>query len=105
MAQKPFLSVVIPAYNEAKRLPLTLIDIDKHLQKASFVYEIIVVDNNSKDATKEIAQRFTSIIKNLRVIIIDDLPIGITRLNDSHITGIRASSSLNGLTLTANNHS
>ena len=68
MAQKPFLSVVIPAYNEAKRLPLTLIDIDKHLQKASFVYEIIVVDNNSKDATKEIAQRFTSIIKNLRVI-------------------------------------
>ena len=68
MAQKPFLSVVVPAYNEAKRLPLTLIDIDKHLQKTSFVYEIIVVDNNSKDATKEIAQRFTSIIKNLRVI-------------------------------------
>jgi dolichyl-phosphate beta-glucosyltransferase len=68
MPQKPFLSVIIPAYNESKRLPLTLIDIDKHLQKVPFLYEIIVVDNNSKDATKEIALRFSSIIKNMRVI-------------------------------------
>jgi dolichyl-phosphate beta-glucosyltransferase len=65
---KPYLSVIVPAYNESKRLPLTLIDLDKHLQKAPFDYEIIVVDNNSKDATKEIAQRFSSIIKNLKVI-------------------------------------
>ena len=65
---KPYLSVIVPAYNESKRLPLTLIDLDKHLQKAPFDYEIIVVDNNSKDATKEIAQRFASIIKNLKVI-------------------------------------
>ena len=68
MIKKPLLSVVIPAYNESKRLPLTLIDIDKHLQKVPFEYEIIVVDNNSKDATREIAQRFTSIVKNLKVI-------------------------------------
>ena len=37
---KPFLSVVIPAYNEAKRIPLTLIDIDKHLHACDFSYEI-----------------------------------------------------------------
>lgn len=66
--KKPFLSVIIPAYNESKRLPVTIIDIDKHLQKAPFEYEIIVVDNNSKDATKEIAMRFSSIVKNMRVI-------------------------------------
>ncbi len=65
---KPYLSVIIPAYNEAKRLPLTLIDIDKHLSKADFTYEIIAVDNNSKDATQEVAERFSHIIKNLRVI-------------------------------------
>lgn len=64
----PYVSVIIPAYNEAKRLPLTLIDIDKHLSSAPFTYEIIVVDNNSKDATKEIALRFVPIIKHLRVI-------------------------------------
>lgn len=68
MAAKPHLSVIIPAHNEAKRLPLTLIDIDRHLARASFPYEIIVVDNASTDATKEIAHRFASIIKNLRVI-------------------------------------
>lgn len=68
MAQKPFLSVIIPAYNEAKRLPLTLIDIDKHLSKIPFAYEIIVVDNNSKDSTKEIVSRFSGIMKNVRVI-------------------------------------
>lgn len=68
MAAKPHLSVIIPAHNEAKRLPLTLIDIDRHLARAPYPYEIIVVDNASSDATKEIAHRFASIIKNLRVI-------------------------------------
>jgi dolichyl-phosphate beta-glucosyltransferase len=65
---KPYLSVIIPAYNEAKRLPLTLIDIDKHLSKADFSYEIIVVDNNSKDATPEIVKRFSHLMKNLKLV-------------------------------------
>ena len=65
---KPYLSVVIPTHNEAKRLPLTLIDIDRHLSKAEFSYEIIVVDNNSTDATAEIVNRFSHLIKNLRLI-------------------------------------
>lgn len=65
---KPYLSVIVPAYNEAKRLPLTLIDIDKHLREMKFSYEIIVVNDGSKDATKEVAERFSHLIKNLRVI-------------------------------------
>lgn len=65
---KPYLSVIIPAYNEAKRLPLALIDIDKHLSQADFSYEIIVVNDGSKDATTEIARRFSHLIKNLRLI-------------------------------------
>jgi len=64
----PRLSIIIPAYNEAKRLPLTLIDIDKHMEKSSLTYEILVVDNNSKDGTYDIAQRFASIMKHVRVI-------------------------------------
>jgi len=66
--KNPHLSIIIPAYNEAKRLPLTLLDIDKHLEKAKFSYEILVVDNNSSDGTKEIAQRFSLLTKHLRVI-------------------------------------
>jgi len=29
---KPYLSVIIPAYNEAKRLPATLVDLDKYFK-------------------------------------------------------------------------
>ncbi len=65
---KPYLSVIIPAYNEAKRLPITLIDIDSNLSKSDYSYEIIVVNDGSKDATSEVAERFSHLIKNLRVI-------------------------------------
>ncbi len=65
---KPYLSIIIPAHNEAKRLPLTLIDIDKHLSKGDFSYEIIVADNNSTDATREVVRRFSHLIKNLQLL-------------------------------------
>lgn len=65
---KPFLSVIIPARNEAKRLPLTLVDVDLYLSGADFSYEIIVVDNNSTDATAEIVKSFSKIIKNLLLV-------------------------------------
>jgi len=65
---KPYLSVIIPAYNEAKRLPLTLVDVDKHLASQEFSYEILVVNDGSKDATSEIARRFSSLVENLKVI-------------------------------------
>ncbi len=65
---KPYLSVIIPAYNEAKRLPLTLIDIDKHLSEQEYSYEIIVVDDGSTDATAEIVNRFKPLIDNLKLI-------------------------------------
>jgi len=65
---KPFLSVIIPAYNEAKRLSLTLIDIDRHLSKAEYSYEIIVDNDGSTDATADVVKRFSHLIKNLRLI-------------------------------------
>ena len=68
MNTKLFLSVIIPAYNEAKQLPLTLIDIDKHLKNAGFSYEIVVVNDGSKDATAEVVERFSHIMENLRLI-------------------------------------
>lgn len=66
--KNPYLSVIIPAYNESKRLPLTLIDIDKHLSKQDFSYEIIVVDNCSTDTTREVMRKFTNIITNVKLI-------------------------------------
>lgn len=64
-----YLSVVIPAYNEATRLPITLVDIDKKLSEMNLPsYEILVVSDGSKDATADIVERFKPLVKNLRLI-------------------------------------
>lgn len=64
----PDLTIVIPERNEAKTLPLTLIDADRYLSKGDRSYEIIVVDSASTDSTGEIVRRFSSFIKNLKLI-------------------------------------
>ena len=65
---KPFFSIVIPAYNEEKRLPSTLEKLFHFLEKQSFASEIIVVENGSKDRTFEIAQRFANGQKNVHIL-------------------------------------
>ena len=52
------LSVIVPAYNEEKYLPETLERIGRALFIAECDSEIIVVDNESEDKTREIAERF-----------------------------------------------
>jgi len=47
----PYLSVVIPAYNEAHRLRRTLPHAVDFLRTQGFPFEILVVDNGSTDAT------------------------------------------------------
>lgn len=69
---KPYLSVIVPAYNESNRLPLTLVDIDRHLSTKSYEYEIIVVDDGSSDNTAEVARKFSKLIPNLRVVEYED---------------------------------
>lgn len=62
------LSVIIPAYNEEKRLPKTLEEIDKYLSKQSYDYEILVVNDGSKDKTAEVVRCLTPGVKHLRLI-------------------------------------
>lgn len=50
----PELSVVIPAFNEALRLPATLAQIREHLAGGSF--EIVVADDGSADGTADRAR-------------------------------------------------
>ena len=52
------VSIIIPAYNEESYLPATLESIDAALPDASVETEIIVVDNESTDRTREIAEKF-----------------------------------------------
>lgn len=47
----PFLSVVIPAYNEEERLPATIARVEAYLTGFGRSWELIVVDDGSKDGT------------------------------------------------------
>ncbi|WIA10119.1 hypothetical protein OEZ85_010326 [Tetradesmus obliquus] len=58
------LSVVVPAYNEEDRLPATLDETLAYLQRRrnkegpAFTYEVIIVDDGSKDSTAAVAMGF-----------------------------------------------
>lgn len=65
---QPDLSVVIPAYNEANRLPDTLKVIYEYLTEKNFTWEIIVSDDGSTDQTLEIAHAFRPDDKRIRLV-------------------------------------
>ena len=63
-----YLSVIIPAYNEERRLPKTLSEIGKYLKKQKYLYEIIVVSDGSKDRTADVVRSLQPKIANLKLI-------------------------------------
>jgi dolichyl-phosphate beta-glucosyltransferase len=52
----PRLSVVIPAFNEAQRLPATLARVHAYLDARGLPYQVLVVDDGSSDGTSEVAR-------------------------------------------------
>jgi glycosyltransferase involved in cell wall biosynthesis len=54
---RPHLSVVIPAFNEERRLGATLERIAAYLRDASIDAELLVVDDGSRDATADVAAK------------------------------------------------
>jgi glycosyltransferase involved in cell wall biosynthesis len=55
--ERPFLSIVIPAYNEAHRLPHTLAQIKVYLAQQPYQAELLVVDDGSADNTADLAEQ------------------------------------------------
>jgi glycosyltransferase involved in cell wall biosynthesis len=51
-------SVIIPAYDEEEYLPATLVRVGQALSIIASPSEIIVVDNDSQDGTKQVAEDF-----------------------------------------------
>lgn len=63
------LSIIIPAYNEAQNLNKGVLDtVYQYLKTVDFTYEVLVVDDGSKDKTVEKIKEFIKGKKNFRLI-------------------------------------
>jgi dolichyl-phosphate beta-glucosyltransferase len=62
------LSIVIPAYNEELRLPVSLAQISAYIRALSREAEVIVVDDGSRDRTAAVTESFRSEMPSLRLI-------------------------------------
>lgn len=67
----PFLSIVIPAYNEEHRLPGTLDQITGFIQRQPYPTEVLVVENGSQDRTLQVAQSYARRFPQLQAIHLD----------------------------------
>ncbi len=68
----PFdLTLIVPAFNEEKRITATLQSIDQFFRKNQISREIIVVDDGSKDNTVGVVKRLSREISDLSVVHYD----------------------------------
>jgi dolichyl-phosphate beta-glucosyltransferase len=65
---RPYLSVIIPAKDEEKRLPSTLERTLAYLHQQPYSFEVIVVDDGSADDTRAVVERLASTEPALRLL-------------------------------------
>ena len=58
--RSPLLTIVIPAYNEERRLPTTLPQVVAFAEAQAYPVEVLVVDNASTDRTSDVARRIAA---------------------------------------------
>lgn len=58
MSSTPFLSLIIPAFNEEQRIPSTLQQVQDFVKAQSYASEVLIVENGSADKTYAVAQAF-----------------------------------------------
>ena len=66
---KELISIVVPCYNEQEALPVFYDTIIPILSNFETNYELIIVDDGSKDNTASIAKNLASINKNVKYVI------------------------------------
>ena len=81
----PELSVIVPTYHEAANLPTLLTRIAEAMSVAGITFEVIVVDDDSRDGTEELCDRFGR-FQPVRLIVRKDR----RGLSSAVLEGIRA---------------
>jgi dolichyl-phosphate beta-glucosyltransferase len=64
----PHLSLVVPVYNGADRLPASLQELRAFLRSQSYIWELILVDDCSNAETRAILERFAAENPEVRLI-------------------------------------
>ena len=65
---QPFLSIVIPAYNEEPRIIRTLGQVVRYLNSRDYRWEIVVADDGSTDDTAHLVDGFASRHRNIHLL-------------------------------------
>ena len=65
---QPFLSLVIPAYNEEQRIFQTLETVVRYLQGQGYTWEVVVADDGSTDGTADLAEAAASEQPDIRLL-------------------------------------
>ena len=63
----PFLSVVIPAFNEEERIASTLGDVVGYMRAQPYTWEVLVVDDGSSDQTATVVSSWATSAERVRV--------------------------------------
>lgn len=67
--KQPFLSIIIPAYNEVKNFKRgALEEVDRYINIKEFPSEVIVVDDGSIDSTADLIEKWIKAKKNWKLI-------------------------------------
>ena len=66
--EHPLLSIVVPAYNEERRLPETLPRIVDFVRAQEYAAEVIVVDDGSSDGTTSVVEEIAADAPLVRLI-------------------------------------
>lgn len=74
----PLVSVVIPAFNEERRLPQTLTRVHTYLAQQNYPTELIIVDDGSSDGTAQVVEAFARAHPSVRLIKNDHRGKGFT---------------------------
>jgi dolichyl-phosphate beta-glucosyltransferase len=56
METEPQLSLIVPCFNEERRLPASLARIEEYLEGTGYSYEVLLIDDGSADRTAEVAR-------------------------------------------------